>query len=223
MNAQHPHIAQFCADLVDAMRYLVRQKLNHNNAGNVSLRCGDNVLITPTGMTPEQMAPVDIVQMDLAGNNFVASRKPSSEWEMHLAVYRQRPDIHAIVHCHSRYATTLACAGKAIPALHYMIASSGNTTIPLVPYRLFGSAELATAVADTFSMNNSRKGYGCLMANHGQLATGADLKSALQLSEEIEELAAVYWGTLAIGGPVLLNDKQMDEAIAQFASYGQQR
>jgi L-fuculose-phosphate aldolase len=218
MNAQHHHIVQFCADLVDAMRYLVRQKLNHNHAGNVSLRCGDSVLITPTGMGAEQIEPRDIVQIDLRGNVLAGSKKPSSEWEMHLAVYRQRPDINAIVHCHSRYATTLACAGKTIPALHYMIASSGGTTVPLVPYRLFGSTELATAVADTL-----QHGYACLMANHGQLSSGADLKAALQLSEEIEELAAVYWATLAIGGPVLLNDQQMDEAIAQFAGYGQQQ
>jgi L-fuculose-phosphate aldolase len=217
MNAQHHHIAQFCADLVAAMRYLVQRKLNHNNGGNVSLRCGDSVLITPTGMTPEQMVPTDIVQLDLRGNLLAGTRKPSSEWEMHLAVYRNRPDIHAVVHCHSRYATTLACTGKSIPALHYMIASAGGTTIPLAPYRLFGSAELAAAVADTL-----RTGYACLLANHGQLAIGADLNSALQLSEEVEELAAVYWGTLAIGGPQLLSDKQMSEAIDQFVGYGQQ-
>jgi len=218
MNTQHHHLVQYCADLVAAMRYLVRQQLNRNNSGNVSLRCGDSVLISPTGMLPEQLAPTDIVQLDLSGNILAGSKKPSSEWEMHLEVYRSRPDINAVVHCHSRYATTLACAGKNIPSVHYMIASAGTTTVPLVPYQLFGSSALAIDVAKTLLTGNA-----CLMANHGQLAIGADLASALQLAEEIEELAAVYWGTLAIGGPQLLSETQMSEAVAQFASYGQRQ
>jgi L-fuculose-phosphate aldolase len=167
-------------------------------------------------MLPEELAPNDIVQLDLCGNIMAGSKKPSSEWEMHLAVYRNRPDIHAVVHCHSRYATILACAGKAIPAVHYMIASAGRTSVPLAPYRLFGTAELASVAADTL-----REGYACLLANHGQLTIAANLKTALQLSEEIEEQAAVYWGTLAIGGPQLLSATQMAEALRQFADYGQ--
>jgi L-fuculose-phosphate aldolase len=224
MNTQHHHLVQYCADLVAATRYLVERQLNRNNSGNVSLRCGDSILITPTGLLPDELEPTDIVQLDLQGailannNRLGGTRKPSSEWEMHLAVYRQRPDINAIVHCHSRYATILACAGKAIPAVHYMIASAGRTSVPLAPYRLFGSAELAASVADTL-----REGYACLMANHGQLTIAADLKSALRLSEEIEEQAAVYWGTLAIGGPQLLSEIQMNEALQQFAGYGQRR
>jgi len=216
MNTQHHHLVQYCADLVAATRHLVARQLNRNNSGNVSLRCGDSVLITPTGMLPEELAPTDIVQLDLRGNIMAGSKKPSSEWEMHLAVYRNRPDINAVVHCHSRYATILACAGKAIPSVHYMIASAGRTSVPLAPYRLFGTAELATAVAATL-----REGYACLLANHGQLTIAADLKTALQLSEEIEEQAAVYWGTLAIGGPQLLSETQMTEALRQFADYGQ--
>ena len=137
---------------------------------------------------------------------------------MHARILARRPDVNAIVHCHSRYATILACAGKSIPSLHYMVGVSGKPEIQLAPYATFGSAELADHVAETLA-----GGYACLMANHGLIAAAPSLARALFIAEEVEEQAAVYWGTLAIGGPTTLSGTQMDEIFRQFRNYGQKK
>ena len=126
--------------------------------------------------------------------------------------------MNAVVHCHSRHATILACAGKPIPPMHYMVAVGGKSFVPLAPYSTFGTDALARDVAEALE-----GGYACLMANHGQIAVAADLDRALAIAEEIEEQAAVYWGALAIGGPKLLDEAQMAEVFEQFKVYGQKR
>jgi L-fuculose-phosphate aldolase len=144
--------------------------------------------------------------------------RPSSEWRMHGGLYEARTDCGAVVHCHSRHATILACAGKPIPPLHYMVGVSGKASVPLAPYAPFGSAELAAGVAEAMD-----GGFACLMANHGQIAIGRTVARALAVAEEMEEQAAVYWGTLMIGGPTLLDEAQMADIFRRFKDYGQKR
>lgn len=151
--------------------------------------------------------------MSLGGVSDRDQLRPSSEWQMHADIYRVKPDISAIVHCHSPYATILACARKSIPAMYYMEAAAGGREIPLADYATFGSKALAEAILQALSSTTA-----CLLANHGQLSVATDLESALTLAELVEEQAHCYWGTLAIGGPVLL-----DEVLTAFASYGQQK
>jgi L-fuculose-phosphate aldolase len=190
--------------------------LNRGTSGNVSVRLPDGLLVTPSGVVPDRLTPDSIVRLDTQGRASAGALKPSSEWRMHGGLYARRPDINAVVHCHSRHATILACAGRPIPAFHYMVAVGGRSVIPLAPYRTFGTAELADAVADALN-----GGFACLMANHGQIVGAASLAKALAIAEEVEEQAAVYWGTLAIGGPNILDDAQMAEVFAQFNGYGQ--
>lgn len=121
-----------------------------------------------------------------------------------------------MVHTHSMHATVLACAHQPIPQFHYMVLAAGGPDIPVAPYATFGSAELADHVGTTL---RGRK--ACLMANHGQIATGATLSAALELAAEVEVLAEQYCKVLAIGGPVLLSDEQMAAAAARFTTYGQ--
>lgn len=203
-------------ELVQIMAAMSARGLNRGTSGNVSVRCGDGMLVTPTGVVPEDLTPESIVLIDAAGRPAPRALKPSSEWRMHQQILVRRPDINAVVHCHSRYATTLACAGRPIPAMHYMVGVSGGTTIPIAPYATFGSIELADAVADALEGR-----YACLMANHGQITVAPRLGQALAVAEEMEEQAAVYWGTLAIGGPNLLTNEQMAEIFDRFRSYGQ--
>ena len=129
-----------------------------------------------------------------------------------------RPDVNAVVHCHSRHATMLACAHREIPPLHYMVAVSGGASIPVAPYATFGSAELAESVISTLDGR-----YASLMANHGQVVIAPSLKHALLIAEEVEEQAAIYWGTLAIGGPALLSDDEMSRIMDRFKTYGQKK
>lgn len=204
--------------IVETMAALVARGLNRGTTGNVSARLGEGMLITPSGVVPEKLTPESIVFVDSQGATREGSLKPSSEWQMHARIYALRSDANAIVHCHSRHATILACAGKSIPPMHYMVGVSGKPSVPLAPYATFGSVELAENVAKTLD-----GGLACLMANHGQLALGPNLSRALMIAEEMEEQAAVYWGALAIGGPTLLSEDQMAENFRQFGSYGQKR
>ena len=200
--------------LASVMRQMTQSGLNRGTSGNASARCGDGLLITPSGVPTAQITPESVVRLDADGRAEPGSLKPSSEWQMHQGIYLQRPDAQAVVHCHSRYATILACSGRTIPCLHYMVGVSGKTTIPLAPYELFGSRALADAVLASLD-----GGMACLMANHGLITLGRDLDRALVIAEQVEEQAAVYWGTLLIGGPILLSSEQMDAVFTQFKAY----
>ncbi len=203
--------------LVDAMGQLRALGLNQGAAGNISLRTPGGMLVTPTGIPAEDLAAGQIVHMGLDGAVDPGQLLPSSEWRIHADIYRARPALGAVVHCHSPYATILACARKPIPALHYMIAGAGGRQIPLADYATFGTETLAQAALQALQGASA-----CLLANHGQVAVGQDLPEALKLAALVEELAHCHWGCLAIGGPVLLSASEMDAAVAAFASYGQQ-
>ncbi|MBD3770680.1 MAG: class II aldolase/adducin family protein [Rhodobacterales bacterium] len=204
--------------IVDVMAAMDVRGLNRGTSGNVSARFGDDVLITPTGIPPSALKPEHIVRMDAEGRYDPAGMKPSSEWLMHLKLLQLRPDANAVVHCHSRFATTLACANKPIPALHYMVAVSGGPSVPVAPYATFGSSDLAESVCEALAGQ-----YAALMANHGQIVVAPGLRQALLIAEEVEEQAAVYWGTLAIGGATLLGDDEMTRISERFKSYGQKK
>ena len=210
--------ADLRGQIVDVMRQMEARGLNRGTSGNVSARLEGGLLITPTGVPAGALTAASIVFVDSGGAIAPSQLRPSSEWMMHAGLYDRRPDVSAVVHCHSRHATILACAGKPIPSLHYMVCVSGKAQVPLAPYRLFGTLALAEVVAEAME-----GGYACLRANHGLIAAADTLSRALAIAEEIEEQAAVYCGCLAIGGANLLSDGQMAEVMERFRSYGQAR
>ena len=186
--------------------------LSPGRSGNISVRwkqgagpACDGMLITASGILPADFdAETDIVFVDGAGKWAAGGKAPSSEWRFHLAVYEARPDAGAVVHCHSRFATALACAHLPIPSFHYMVAKGGGADIPLAPYATYGTPELAGHVAAALASRNA-----CLLANHGQIAIGAALEDALELAEEVEVLAAQYVTARLLGEPVLLPADEM--------------
>ena len=208
--------ADLRVQIVATMQAMERAGLNRGTSGNVSARLGTAMLVTPTGVVPEALTAESIVRVEADGTCDHAGLRPSSEWQMHRGLLDRRQDVDAVVHCHARHATILACAHRTIPPIHYMVGVSGGAEVPLAPYATFGSRALADAVADTVG-----GGFACLMANHGLIALGKTLRRALAVAEEIEEQAAVYCGTLAIGGPVLLTDAQMADVFTAFRGYGQ--
>jgi len=201
------------AGVVDTAKRMSASGLSFGRSGNVSARWGDGMLITPSGAAYDTLTPEDIVYMDADG--MPSGGKPSSEWRFHQAAYQARPDAGAVVHCHSPSATALACAHRSIPAFHYMVAAAGGTDIPLVPYATFGTPELAAQVGQALSARKA-----CLLANHGQIAVGADLAAALELAAEVENLAGQYLEVLKLGEPHLLDDAAMAEVLEKFETYG---
>jgi L-fuculose-phosphate aldolase len=208
--------ADLRAQIVHVMKAMEARGLNRGTSGNVSARYGEGMLVTPTGVPPEYLSAEQIVLVEGDGTWAKDAARPSSEWRMHWQILRRRPDGNAVVHCHSRHATILACAGREIPSMHYMVGVGGGSSVPLAPYATFGSVELADATVDALDGR-----FAALMANHGQIVVARSLPRALAIAEEIEEQAAVYWGTLAIGGPNLLDETEMARVLAQFRTYGQ--
>lgn len=207
---------QLRARMAEVMKAMDVRGLNRGTSGNVSARCGDAMLVTPSGVPPERLTGDQMVLVQPDGSTPQGGLRPSSEWRMHQQILNRRPDAHAVVHCHSRHATILACAGREIPSVHYMVAVGGGSSVPVAPYATFGSVELAEAVVETLDGRAA-----ALMANHGQIVVARNLDAALAIAEEIEEQAAVYWGTLAIGGPKLLGEDEMNLILQRFRSYGQ--
>ena len=217
-----PGTAQLVAEtaarraIIETALEMSRSGLSPGRSGNVSCRWADGMLVTPTGMAYEALEPADVVRVAGDGSVLAGQRKPSSEWRFHLAAYRTRPDVGAVVHTHSLHATVLACAHRPIPAFHYMVAAAGGKDIPLVPYATFGTEELSRYVEDGLRHRNA-----CLMANHGQIAIGLTLAAALELAHEVEVLAEQYYKVLTLGKPILLSDAEMTLMLDKFKSYGQ--
>ena len=203
--------------LIDTSRAINACGLNQGRAGNLSMRIERGFLITPTGVSYEKLLPEHLVGMGLDGQVISGQLKPSSEWRIHRDIFAARPEVSAIIHVHSPYATALACARRAIPAFHYMVAVAGGRTIPCAPYTTFGTQDLSDHVVGTLAGHEA-----CLMANHGMIALGSNLEEAFQLAQEVEYLARLYCLALQIGGPVVLSDKEMAEVVKRFESYGNQ-
>lgn len=209
-------MADLRVELIETARAMQPAGLNKGTSGNVSVRCGDGFLITPTGMAYDTLQPDDIPLMALDGTH-AGQRKPSSEWRFHRDLYAARPEVGAVLHAHSPFAVSLACLRRDIPPFHYMIARFGGDTIRCANYSIFGSESLSTAAMAAMT---GRK--GCLLANHGLLVAGRDLNEALALAVELEELCEQYWRACQLGQPVLLSADEMAAVLEKFAGYGQQ-
>lgn len=207
--------ARLKAEVIVTCCALAQRGLTHGTSGNVSVRRDtESFFISPTGVPYEQLD--DIPVMDFTGR-WYGQRRPSSEWRFHRDILKARPDVAAIVHTHSKHAVALACTGQGIPAFHYMVAVAGGADIRCAPYATFGSQELSDRAVEALK---DRK--ACLLANHGVIATGSDLSSALRLASEVENLAAQYCAALAAGTPVLLGNSEMARVIDLFRTYGKQ-
>lgn len=199
---------------VAAVRKLDALGMNRGSTGNLSLRVGEGMLITPTGMGADDLRPQDLVWLGWDGT-LRGDWQPSSEWHFHQAIYRARPDLQAVLHTHSTHAAALACLRRELPAFHYMVAVAGGDSVPCVPYELFGTEALSQAVAGAFVDRDA-----CLMANHGLVAAGPTLGKAMKVLQEIESLCEVYLKALAVGEPAVLSREQMAAVIGKFAGYG---
>jgi L-fuculose-phosphate aldolase len=216
MNAARDTTA-LCAAVVRTAQGLDAAGFCPSKSGNVSIRHGAGMLITPSGLPYAAMQADDIVEIDLEGRRTGGSeRKASSEWPFHAAIYKARPDAAAIVHTHSPYATALSCARRDIPAFHYMIALGGGADIRCAQYATFGTQALAdNAVA---ALEGRR---AVLLANHGVITIGQTLEGAQTLAAEVENLARQYLALMAAGlEPVILDRAEMERVTAQFKGYG---
>jgi L-fuculose-phosphate aldolase len=153
-----------------------------------------------------------------AGGTASGPRKPSSEWRFHHDIYAAHAHAGAIVHTHSSFATALACQKMGVPAFHYMVARFGGDSVRCADYATFGTQALSDTILVALDQRKA-----CLLAHHGMVVFGKDLRQALDLAIELETLCEQYWRVLQLGPAKLLPDNEMQRVIEKFAGYGQQR
>ena len=201
--------------IIEACRSLGRLGLTTGTSGNISVRAGDGMLISPTGLAYEALEPGDVVAMGWDGS-FAGGVAPSSEWRFHRDLLVARPELNAVVHTHSRFATAVGILGRGIPAIHYMVAAAGGEDIRCAGYATFGTEALAGLVVAAMEGR-----LACLLAHHGVIAAGATLAGAMGLAVTVEELAAQYLAVLPMGEPPVLSGEEMGRVLVKFSTYGQ--
>lgn len=201
--------------MVDTCRKMNATGINQGTAGNLSARFGDGFLITPSSMPYDEMEAEDLVEM--AWDGTYVGRRPSSEWRFHRDILRARPDVNVVLHCHSLYATSVACHHRTIPAFHYMVGVMGGTTLRCADYATFGTQALSDAAIVALEDR-----MACLLGQHGQISLGTSLEGALWMAIEVETLSRMYVQALALGEPPVLSDEEMARVIGQMKrmSYG---
>jgi L-fuculose-phosphate aldolase len=204
--------------LVQVMRRMHATGLNRGTSGNASIRVPGGMMVTPSGVAPDALTADSMVFVDAQARVPAGQMVPSSEHLMHHHILARRAEAGAVVHCHSRHATILACCGKPIEPIHYMILVARAPRVPIAPFAVFGTEALAERVVETMG-----SGYACLMAHHGQVTIGQSWQQALAVAEEIEEQAAITYGALLLGGAPVLSAAELAGTVAQFASYGQRK
>jgi L-fuculose-phosphate aldolase len=206
-------------DIIEKCRFMNSIGLNQGTSGNISARYKDAMLITPSATPYDAMEPEMIAAMPIKGDygEWDGPLKPSTEWRFHLDIMKDRTDVGGIVHAHSTFATVLAILRRNIPACHYMIAAFGGTDIRCGGYATYGTKELSVHALKALEGR-----AGCLLANHGMIATGANLDKAMWLAVELETIAKQYYYSSLLGKPVILSDEEIADTRKGFGSYGLQ-
>ncbi|MBX2883916.1 MAG: class II aldolase/adducin family protein [Granulosicoccus sp.] len=192
--------------------------LNQGTSGNISARHKNSMLITPSGIPYENLSAKDIAKVSMGTGDleWEGPCKPSSEWHFHRTILADNPDLGAVVHTHSTFATVLSIGRETIPACHYMIAAFGGDTVRCADYATFGTPELSTNIS--IAMKNRT---ACLLANHGMVAGGHDLDNAMWAAVELETLAKQYYYSKLSKNVQVLPKKEMKRVLDKFKGYGQ--
>jgi L-fuculose-phosphate aldolase len=195
---------------------MITAGLTRGTGGNLSIyRRRENLIaISPSGIDYFDTRAADVTVVDTGGARVEGKRVPSTEMPMHLAVYARRNDLHALVHTHSPFATTLACLQLDLPPLHYALGFAG-AAVRCAPYATFGSAQLARAAVR--SMQNAK---AVLLANHGLLAGGRTLAEAFYVAEMVEYCAELYCRALSLGKPKIISAREMRRVSGKLSTYG---
>jgi L-fuculose-phosphate aldolase len=204
------------ADIVEVGRRMYARGYTASNDGNISVRLGDDrLLMTPKGVCKGFMTPDMLCITDLGGRKLAGDRDPSSEMLMHLEVYRQRPDVGAVVHAHPPTATGFAVAG--IPLDRAVLAEVLTTlgSIPIAEYATPSTSELPAAVSKYVKAHD-----GMLLANHGALTVGADLFSAYYKMETIEHFARISLVARLLGREHVIAREEVERLQGLRGTYG---
>ncbi|MEU3944762.1 class II aldolase/adducin family protein [Streptomyces sp. NPDC029526] len=204
------------AELVATARRTVADGLVVGTSGNVSVRVGDVVLVTPSGVPYDRLTPEDLTGVDLDGRQVRGSLVPTSELPLHLAVHRTT-GARAVVHTHAVHATAVSTLVDELPPIHYMAAALGGP-VRVAPYAPYGSDELAA-----HALRALRDRSGCLLRNHGTLTHGTTLDQAYDRTAQLEWMCRLWLTASSVPHltPSLLTREQVAEVGERLRGYGQ--
>jgi L-fuculose-phosphate aldolase len=211
LTRQREEVAQAC-------RRLAADGLVAGTSGNVSVREGDHVAVSPTGAMLAELTADQVTVVDMAGAVVGDGLAPTSELALHLGVY-ERHNAGAVVHTHAPMATALSCVLDELPCVHYDMLLLGGT-VRVAPYATFGTAELHHGVLAALEGRTA-----AMMANHGTLTIGVDIAGAMRATELLEWAATVWWRASAVGTPRVLDEAAQQAVIDAVMSrrYGSTR
>lgn len=201
-------------------RRLVSDGLVVATSGNLSIRDGALVAVTPTGVDYQSLEPADIPIVGLDGELVDGRLRPTSELPMHLTIYNHATDpdgapVNAVVHTHSAHATAVSTLVDELPPIHYLVATIGPS-VRVAPYATYGTHALATHILPAL---DSRR--GCLLANHGTVTYGATLAAAYDRARQLEWLCQVWLLARSAGTPALLPVAEIERVVEKLRGYGQ--
>lgn len=202
--------------LVDTARRTVDDGLVVGTSGNVSVRSGDSVLVTPTGVPYDRLGPDDLCAVDLEGRRTAGELRPTSELPMHLAIYR-RTGAQAVVHTHAVHATAVSTLVDELPAIHYMTAALDGP-VRVAPYATYGSDALAAHMLTALEGRTA-----CLLRNHGTIAYGDTPDQAYDRTAQLEWMCRVWLAASSLPGrtPTLIPPEELDHVGRELRGYGQ--
>jgi L-fuculose-phosphate aldolase len=201
------------SEVAAASRRLAAGGLVRGTSGNVSARDGDRVAITPTGAVLGELEADQVAVVDLAGEQQDGPLAPTSELDMHLAVYA-RYETGAVVHTHAPAATAVACVRDELPCIHYEMLALGGA-VKVAPYATFGTPELAASAVDALDRRAA-----ALLANHGTITHGPDLAAAVSATELLEWAADLYLRASALGDPRVLGEAELSAVLEAVSTRG---
>ncbi|NWF26410.1 class II aldolase/adducin family protein [Streptomyces sp. PKU-EA00015] len=215
-HAETDTIERAWQDVVTTARRTAAEGLVVGTSGNVSVRVGDLVLVTPSGVPYDRLGPDDTVAVDLDGHQVIGTLAPTSELPLHLEVYRSTP-AGAVVHTHAVHATAVSTLVPELPPVHYMTAALGGP-VRVAPYALYGTPELARNMLMAL-----RERTACLLQNHGTVAYGATLPQAYDRTAQLEWMCQVWLKASSLPSltPRLLSEAELSAAAARLHTYGQ--
>jgi ribulose-5-phosphate 4-epimerase/fuculose-1-phosphate aldolase len=196
-------VSQIREDIVTIGKKMVNEGLVAGTWGNISARVPNttHIAITPSGMGYLDLVAEDIVIVDLHGNSIDSKRKPSSEMKLHLTIYKHRPDVHAIVHTHSVYASACAVASKPIPPMIEDLVQIVGGGVDIAAYALPGTQEVADNAVKALA-----KKFAVLLESHGIVGVGANLQDALKVCQLVEKSAQIFINAQILGGATILSN-----------------
>lgn len=194
------------SQVLEACQKMYRQRFVAGTSGNISIRKkhkdgSQTFVIKPSSVPYDLMKEEDIVEIDQWGNPTQPGKRPSSEWKMHVAIYLAYPEINAVVHTHSPFATGFAVSRQSIPLILIEMTPFLGGAVPITPFAPAGSEELGNAILPFLKDRTA-----CLLANHGVVAIGKDLISAYIAAEYVEDAAKIYYYAKTSGTPVIIDE-----------------